>query len=127
MANCLLCGAPLINFPGKRAKTFCNSTCRSKHFHRNHKNEDYYVPKQKYDLVKNELDTLKLQLAQIANISRKKILDIQEEPKNIPDKINQSELAALEAELAGLGPGSLANQRRKYLEKMIKGYKTQLV
>jgi len=30
--KCLNCKSPLKNLPGKRAKKFCNSTCRSHHW-----------------------------------------------------------------------------------------------
>lgn len=36
-AKCLKCGKKLKNLPEKRAKSFCNSTCRSGYWHTNNR------------------------------------------------------------------------------------------
>lgn len=37
MATCKNCGTELVMVPGRRPKEFCNSTCRSNHFQKEHR------------------------------------------------------------------------------------------
>lgn len=37
MSKCLKCGKKLVQLPGKRAKSYCNSTCRSGNWHISHR------------------------------------------------------------------------------------------
>lgn len=37
MSNCLNCGKPLENVPGRRAKMYCDSNCRTTHWQKKHR------------------------------------------------------------------------------------------
>jgi CRISPR/Cas system-associated protein Cas7 (RAMP superfamily) len=70
--NCLNCGAEVKQTPGKRAKGYCNSSCRQKHWLKNNKKESVRKPgrPRKSEEPEKKIDPVEIQ-RQIAELKEK--------------------------------------------------------
>lgn len=104
MKNCKQCGNSLVHVEGRKQKSFCSVNCRNKYFYRQQK--------KLADIGKKSIvsDLNKQSSGTTQDLNKK-------EETNFT--INTSEIDELKKELNSLGTGSLANQRKKYLQNKI--------
>lgn len=133
MKKCLNCGKPIEQAEGKRERLYCNGTCRAAFFQKKNKGVKRFVKVETYEKA---LEELKATIAENNELKNKlRILAEREgggnqkaiHPLAIPESESISKvhlkIEEYEKELAGLGAGQIANQRRKYLQTQIKNLK----
>jgi uncharacterized Zn finger protein (UPF0148 family) len=117
---CLNCGADLTQLPKKRAKVFCDSTCRSNYWQKSDRLE-------KAGKSTEEIVSILSQLAKNNKPDNKKKIEKERnteykigESHKQPEVDNSAKIKELEEEFKRVtGTSTIAIQRRKFIQQQI--------